>query len=646
MGTDLFKQGIDGGDGLPASTVAVVQDPTGSLSLSKTVTPEATGPKVSAIPEPDPELLALFAPQADGDFDADGLGDRERKADKPSRSADDWRALLDDSIPVRSLAKEAHVPSPAMTAEFQAVKLVGDPAKKKRKKKSGSKKGKKKRFGLPTALAQPTADRSQSATFARSADAFSDGMAGSSSPALTAETKAISKPKTAPAPKSGPASKTGSAVKVTPAPVATPAPTANPKIEPDPNVALALQQTLAKTKPSTSTAAGPTTVKPAIALADDLVDKKSAGAGAILADRPDPEIEDRPVDTEVDAYRAVLNGVDAFRSRSRIVLMVAAVSCLAVIGALLVAGESNDGGADTTADTEEVAAQNERADDEAEPAASSTTDSTNDRRNDDRTTLTTDDDVSFAALAQPASSTTERSVEDPSSTGSSTAEGTGGTGDTDATDGESTTTDPSSSTSDASSTSEAPSTTATGSTVCTGVTWNLVLDEGFDGSSLDTAVWAVGDGGAAGQGIQQPNAVSVESGYLNITAQMIDGTLVSGGVQHRSSQMYGRYEARVRADTDGVMNGRIQTAGSGASHVIYDAGSVGSASTWTTMAVEWTPSSVKYYMDDTLVRTVEDNVSAVDQTLSIRYDASAPTIASNVTMQIDSVKVWAYGGGC
>ncbi|MGI9611958.1 MAG: hypothetical protein ACR2QO_03540, partial [Acidimicrobiales bacterium] len=633
MGTDLFKQGIDGGEGSLASTLPVVQDPTGSLSLSKTVTPEATGPKVSAIPEPDPELLALFAPQADGDFDPDGLGDRNGTTDKRlTTTADDWRSLLDDSIPVQSLAKEEPLPSPAMTAELRAVELVGVPAKTKRKKrpkqrrkeqtalaasdKSKNEKGKKKRIGLlATALTQPTTDASQSATFARSADAFSEGTIGASSADLAAETTTSS------APKADPATNADSASNASPTPVvrlapfaeAAPTPTLNP--EPEDDVALALAQTLGKSTPAKPvvaeptveptiakpTPAAPTIAAPTIAAptgvgpAIGLTDNKPGGAGAILADKPDPTLEDRPVDAEVDAYQAVLNGVDAFRSRSRIIMLVAAVCCLVVIGVLLIAGESNDGGANTAADTEELAAQSERTAEEAEPATTATTRSTADRRAEDRTTTTIDDDVSFAALAQRASSTTERSVEDPNSTGSSTAEGTSGTdgtGDPGTTDGETATTNPS----DASSTTEAPSTTATESTVCTGVTWNLVLDEGFDGSSLDTGVWAVGDGAGAGQAVQRPNAVSVESGSLNITAQMLDDTLVSGGVQHRSSQTYGRYEARVRADTDGVMNGLIQTAGSGSSHVIYDAGSVGDASNWTTMAVEWTPTSVKYYV--------------------------------------------------
>jgi beta-glucanase (GH16 family) len=64
------------------------------------------------------------------------------------------------------------------------------------------------------------------------------------------------------------------------------------------------------------------------------------------------------------------------------------------------------------------------------------------------------------------------------------------------------------------------------------------------------------------------------------------------------------------------------------------------------VAVEWTPASVSYFVDGSLVSTTTDAVPAVDHALSIRYDASATTIASNVSMQVDYVKVWEYVSGC
>ena len=782
MGTDLFEQGSEHDGDTSDSPVPVVKDPTGSLSLSRTVTPEATGPKVNPIPEPDPDLIALFAPLADGDFDPDGKGGR-RRGRKSSGTTDDWQQLLDDSIPVQSLAKTPKRAAPALTAEFTAIDGPAEPTMSDRRPadaKANKQRGTKRRGLLasskaavskltsPTPSSRPStspestanlaavADAGAAAGATRTADAFAavtptteditvTATAGTTpaeaAPGDTAATDdntvdQVAAEETTPADdaarSAASTSATADAVAET---TSESAPTGAPEPDaprPEPDVARALEQTLGKrvtettgyektandlltgknaiggtppmpsvahkttawgetSRPATSRLSGDTAAagRPGIlgqpsdgARSTARSTSAPEGAGAIgtldrstTIDEPGdlvtsrragtilPAADGEPakpaIATEVLPLRGTRPTGRGIASKHRIAAMVAVLACVAVVGALLVSGERDDGGADTAADTEEAVAQNERSDDRAEPAPSSTTSpSSGTGAAADGSSLGAGDLIAAAGLADPSTSTTDRASadddeRDPSTTSADggTA-GSGGDGSTDSAEAgdTSSTIDPSSTTSEASSTTEMPTTTDTSTTTCSGVTWNAVLDEGFDGSSVDTAVWAIGEG-SAGQGVQQPNAVSVSGGALNITAQMLEGTLVTGGLQHRSSQMYGRWEVRVRTDADasGVMNGRVFTAGSGSSHIIYDTGATGTA--WHTMAVEWTPTSVKYFTDGALVRTVDetdggDVVPDVAHTLSIRYNAGAGTLPTNVTMQVDYVKVWEYGGGC
>jgi beta-glucanase (GH16 family) len=381
----------------------------------------------------------------------------------------------------------------------------------------------------------------------------------------------------------------------------------------------------------------------------------SSSTGRILAATSDPTSGELPLETAVAPLRPARQGLDAFDSKRRLLVAGAIVAGIGLISAYLLTQESDDGGAETTADTEEAAAEDRRDDEEPATERTTTTNgASGERALDDEQASSIAREIAAAGRLQSSSTTERTTTQASTSVASSPASADGttpGTGDSAADpnepgDGSSTTT-PSATTPDASSTTESPSSTATPSTTCTGVTWIPVLDEGFNGTTLDSGVWSTGQG-SAGQGVQQANAISVANGSLNITAQMLDGTLVSGGVQHRGGQAYGRFEVRVRTDNDasGTMSGQIATAGSGSSHVLYNTGSVSNAASWHTMAVEWTPTSVKYFADGALVRTVEDNIPAAAQTLSLRYDASGSTLPSNVTMQVDHVKISEYGGGC
>ena len=658
MGTDLFKQGIDREDGSPASTAPVVTDPTGELSFSRTVTSVDTGPKVPSIPEPDPELLALFAPQVDGDFDVDGLGDLLLDRDKATAD-DDWRDLLDDSIPVRSLAKKSSNATAPLIAEQQAEAAASDRTSVRRQNKKPQRRkraaNKQSRFSrISTTLARPTADRSSTASFARSVDALTDSSDG---PARTG-----SIPRVDPAPEANerpePASQLAALSKpAAPATVAV-EPSSDPVATADHRAASLGVNRPAIDEPSGDPIGPPTAEKPEALLdvvpdegRNDKTDLASVSAKtgelSILASAPFPDALERPVDTEAKPLTTVRNGVGTAMVRRAVIAGVAAVACLALLVGVLVTGESNDGGTETAADTEALAAQNEQSVDDAEPAPTTTSPAEVGEANEDRTTLDRRAEIAAAGRSlQPSSTVEQNDTSLTSSATASTASAAEGTGSTDGA-GDDATAAPSTTTPESTNTSASTPTSVTEPTTCSGVTWNHVLDEGFDGSTIDTRAWAITEG-SAGQGVQQASAVTVAGGTLTITAEVIDGTLVSGGVQHLESLHYGRYEARVRTtvDPDGVMGGTVRAAGADGSLTVYSSGDVSSPGTWHTMLVEWTPTSVKYFVDGNLVRTVDDAIPAAAQTLSIRFDASGPTIAAPVTMEIDHVKVWSYGGGC
>ncbi len=245
-----------------------------------------------------------------------------------------------------------------------------------------------------------------------------------------------------------------------------------------------------------------------------------------------------------------------------------------------------------------------------------------------------------------------------------------------------TTTEPTTTTTEPTTTTTEPTTTT--SAPCSGPSWNLVLDEQFNGSSVDTSRWQVYNSvGNAGHGRRQPSAMSVSGGLLTITASMDNGTLVSGGMEHRLDQTYGRYEFRVRTDQDPSesMSGVVMTwpqsdvhprdgenniyetlATPGDRHEFYTFihkpfGSVHdqdytvhpvNASSWHTMVMEWAPDSIKLYRDGSLVKTINetsaDLIPDVAHHATIQLDAWADTLPANVQMQVDYIKVYSYEG--
>jgi len=210
--------------------------------------------------------------------------------------------------------------------------------------------------------------------------------------------------------------------------------------------------------------------------------------------------------------------------------------------------------------------------------------------------------------------------------------------------------------------------------------WNLVVQDDFNGSSVDGSKWVEYNGsGNAGHGQRSSSALSVSGGVLTITASMQNGTLVSGGMGSRHNQTYGRYEARVRTDADPseTMSGVLLTwpqsgdqynhgendyyettrtpgdrhefysfihkPGAPSSEQDYTVHSA-SATEWHTMVMEWRADKIVIYRDGQVIKTLnEDGANRIPDTAhfaAIQLDAWKDSLPNPVSMQVDYIKVY------
>lgn len=211
--------------------------------------------------------------------------------------------------------------------------------------------------------------------------------------------------------------------------------------------------------------------------------------------------------------------------------------------------------------------------------------------------------------------------------------------------------------------------------------WRLLMSDSFDGSSLNASNWqSYGPNwpGNGGNGVRDQSALSVGGGVLTITAQMVGRTLVSGAVASRVSTTYGRVEFRVRADADPSgatsavvlmwptsgnwpIDGETDIFETGteadrdwfSSFVHYGAdnrqvwfGHDADATQWHAMAMEWTPTSIRFYRDGMLEGEVTDPavISDAAQHLCVQLDAFSSTMTGTVRMQVDDVRMYALAG--
>ena len=208
--------------------------------------------------------------------------------------------------------------------------------------------------------------------------------------------------------------------------------------------------------------------------------------------------------------------------------------------------------------------------------------------------------------------------------------------------------------------------------------WELVFEENFDGNRINQQHWYIYDfGGHNNNGLRSPKAFTVEDGLLVVTAQMIDGVLVSGGMAHRKNYTYGKFEFRVKstADPSGATSAVVLTWPQSekwpddGENDIYETHSSSNtdrnffetnilsglpqnswskgrysidAKEWHVVAMEWEPDAIRIYIDDILRWKLLDPDAIVDKPhhLCIQLDAFKTTMTGISKMYVDWVKIY------
>lgn len=206
----------------------------------------------------------------------------------------------------------------------------------------------------------------------------------------------------------------------------------------------------------------------------------------------------------------------------------------------------------------------------------------------------------------------------------------------------------------------------------------LIFADEFNGTTLDTAAWSAYDSpGHAGNGLRRPSALSLDGqGNLVLTAKMVNGKIVSGGMSNRLQFTYGRVEFRVRTEPDptGTMNANVltwpqkQRSPEFTETDMYETGPhvdnrrrfdsyahFGTAnwhksnthdvdpSRWHTVAMEWYPGLLQIYVDGMFAWSISDRAAIPDvlHHLCIQFDAMATrTLTKPVRMYVDWVRVY------
>lgn len=206
----------------------------------------------------------------------------------------------------------------------------------------------------------------------------------------------------------------------------------------------------------------------------------------------------------------------------------------------------------------------------------------------------------------------------------------------------------------------------------------LLYDDSFNGTRLNTGKWGpYHSPGNAGNGLRRPSAFSLDgNGTLVVTARMVNGRLVSGGMASRRSFTYGRFEVRVRTDPDptGTMSGVVLTWPQSGNwpvdgeNDIYETGTAvnsrfpfhsfihygagnhqyqfthrADGAQWHTMVMDWRPNEIKIYRDGILAARVTNRAAIPDvpHFVTVQLDATASRrLTRPVRMYVDYVRVY------
>lgn len=209
--------------------------------------------------------------------------------------------------------------------------------------------------------------------------------------------------------------------------------------------------------------------------------------------------------------------------------------------------------------------------------------------------------------------------------------------------------------------------------------WNLVFDDEFNGSSLDTAAWAplwFSNGSNQNGTTMESSNVSVSGGNLNLElASNGTGALVStnpsdGVAGHRGFQFsYGYVEARIYLPASGstVANwpafwtdgqswpadGELDVveglSGQACFHFHSSSGGPGGCATggfagWHTFGADWEPGKVTYYYDGQAVGTITTGITSQPMYLILENSdgSSGGTVVAPSDMLVDWVRVWQH----
>lgn len=205
--------------------------------------------------------------------------------------------------------------------------------------------------------------------------------------------------------------------------------------------------------------------------------------------------------------------------------------------------------------------------------------------------------------------------------------------------------------------------------------WQLVASDDFEGTSVDTSKWMVYSGaGNAGVGTRSPSAVTVSNGELKITGK---GD-VSGGMAHKVSQTYGRWEVRAKIDKGAGYGPAMMLwpsgGGQGGGDIAFSEipkgdrsqsvftihwggqqkgyNSKGDFSQWHTFTTEWEQGKVTYFIDgqqqlawtssdaqiptNPLALVLQNDIGACGSWIGCR-DASTP---AEVVLHVDWIRVY------
>jgi hypothetical protein len=206
----------------------------------------------------------------------------------------------------------------------------------------------------------------------------------------------------------------------------------------------------------------------------------------------------------------------------------------------------------------------------------------------------------------------------------------------------------------------------------------LIFGDEFNGTALDPAAWELYDGpGNENHGLRRPSALSLDGqGNLVITGQMVNGTIVSGGMGAWRNFTYGRVETRVRTETDptGTMSADVLTwplkqwSPEFTENDMYETGPIANntfefstfihfgtqnwqkwfthhrdPSQWHTVEMEWYPNVLEIYVDHVRAFRVDDPVAIPDvlHHVCIQLDARATRpLAHPVRMFVDYIRVY------